>query len=491
MLIGKVWVLLPGLFCYNKDNYVVRKVMKWDKISAVIKGWKMENTILVVDDELFNLRVAQKMFGEEFDVSVASSGEEALLKVKECKPDLILLDVHMPGMDGHLVIQQLKADPQTRDIPVIFITADGNSRNELKGFREGAMDFITKPFRQEIAISRIHRILDIVSLQKMLLTELEKQTKEADQERKKVAEMSKDFLTGLNMRSSGEQKILRAMAEKAGCLAFLDVDNLKKINDTMGHKIGDKLLKTMGEILKKHEDHAIACRLGGDEFLYFMMEVTREEAEQRVNQIISDFLAAKEADASIRQASLSVGLCMCTPEDSYSDVYNKADKALYYVKQNGKAGLFFYQKEEYNLKRKSDVDMEQVMKSLKNSGSYSGAMDVEYREFAKLFEYAANLKLRYDHGFHLIMVTLDSPDDETPYIDEMERAMSCMEDSIQKSIRNLDIYTRYSSVQFLVILFEAGDTNVSLIMDRIFHNYEKEYGNSNILPSFSIGKVDG
>lgn len=450
----------------------------------------MENTILVVDDELFNLRIAQKMFGDEFDISVACSGEEALAKVNECKPDLILLDVHMPGMDGHLVIQQLKANPRTKDIPVIFITADDDSKNELKGFREGAMDFITKPFRQEIAISRIRRILDIVSLQKMLSAELEKQTKEADQERKKVAEMSKDFLTGLNMRSSGEQKILRAMAEKNGCLAFLDVDNLKKINDTMGHKIGDKLLKTMGEILKKNEENAIACRLGGDEFLFFMMDVTREEAEQRANQIINEFLAVKEADASIRQASVSVGLCMCTQEDSYSDVYNKADKALYHVKQNGKAGLFFYQKEAYDLKRKSDVDMEQVMKSLKNSGNYSGAMDVEYREFAKLFEYAANLKERYDHGFQLVMITLDAPDDETLYIDELEGAMACMEQSIQKTIRNLDIYTRYSSVQFLLILFEAGDANVNLIMDRIFSSYKKVYGDSNILPSFSVGRVD-
>ena len=450
----------------------------------------MENTILVVDDEPMNLRIAQKMFGDEFDISVACSGEEALSKVNESKPELILLDVHMPGMDGHLVIQQLKANPRTRDIPVIFITADDDSENEIRGFKEGAMDFITKPFRQEIAVSRIRRILEIVSLQKILLAELEKQTKEADEERKKVAEMSKDFLTGLNMRSSGEQKIIRAMAEKPGCLVFLDIDNLKKINDTVGHKFGDKVLKTMGDILKKHEENGIACRLGGDEFLYFMIEVSREEAEQRINQIIEEFFAEKEADASIRQASLSAGLCMCDKEENYADVYNKADKALYHVKQNGKAGFFFYQKEEYSLKRKSDVDMEQLVKSLKDSGSYSGAMDVEYREFAKLFEYAANLKARYHHGFHLIMVTLDAPDEESFYIEELENAMSCMETSIQKTIRNSDIYTRYSSVQFLIILLEAGDTNVNLIMDRIFRKYWEKYGNSDILPSFSVRKVD-
>lgn len=450
----------------------------------------MNNKILVVDDELMNLRIAQKMFGDEFDVVVATSGEEALGKVLDEKPDLILLDIHMPGMDGHLVIQQLKANEITKDIPVIFLTADDDYSNELKGFKEGAMDFITKPFRQEIAISRIRRILEIVSLQKMLFAELEKQTKEADAERRKVAEMSKDFLTGLNMRSSGEQKIIRAMAEGAGCLVFLDVDNLKKINDTMGHKFGDHVLKTMGNILKKHEQNAIACRLGGDEFLYYMIGATHETAENTISAIIHEFMEAKAADASIRQASISAGICMCSPEDSYADVYNKADKALYHVKQNGKAGYFFYQKEEYSIKRKSDVDLQQLVKSLKESGSYSGAMDVEYREFAKLYEYAGNLKIRYNHGFHLIMITLDPIEDDTLFIDELESAMGCMELAIQQTIRNVDIYTRYSSVQFLVILIEAKDPNVNLIMDRIFHNYGQMYGTDTILPSFSVAKVD-
>ena len=85
---------------------------------------------------------------------------------------------------------------------------------------------------------------------------------------------------------------------------------------------------------------------------------------------------------------------------------------------------------------------------------------------------------------------LNAPDEESFYIEELENAMSCMETSIQKTIRNSDIYTRYSSVQFLIILLEAGDTNVNLIMDRIFRKYWEKHGNSDILPSFSVRKVD-
>lgn len=449
----------------------------------------MDSTILVVDDELENLRSANKLFGEEFHIEVAKSGEEALSAVEKCKPDLILLDVNMPGMDGHLVIQQLKANEFSRDIPVIFLTEKDDVSEELRGFKEGAVDFIQKPFREEVTACRIRRILQIVSLQKLLLAQVEAQTKAADEERRKVAEMSKDFLTGLNMRSLGEQEIIREMAESDGCLAFLDVDNLKKINDTIGHKFGDRVLKLMGDILTRYNESAISCRLGGDEFLYFMSDVSFEQAEKRINQILNDFLEQKEADASIRQASLSIGLCMCKHKDSYLDIYNKADKALYHVKQNGKAGYFFYQNEDYGQIIKNDVDLEQLVHSLKASGSYSGAMDLEYREFAKLYEYAGNLKERYHHGFHLVMITVNANAD-TIRLDDLESAMSCMESAIRENVRRLDIFTRYSSTQYLVILLEAGNQNIHFIMDRIFDKFAESCHMTNIQPSFSIVKVD-
>ena len=222
--------------------------------------------------------------------------------------------------------------------------------------------------------------------------------------------------------------------------------------------------------------------------MYFCKR-TEDEVRDCVEQIIKEFLSAKEEDVAIHVASLSVGLCMSTPMDMFEDVYNNADKALYHVKQNGKSGYFFYQKEEADMAQTANVDLQKLMRSIRNSGEYLGAMDVEYREFAKLFEYVNHLSVRYDHGFHLMMITLNK-EQERMYIEEMEYAMECMEESIKKAIRNVDICTRYSSMQFLVILFEVGDENIQLVVDRMFNNFYKKYGQNNIQPVYAVEKVE-
>lgn len=130
-------------------------------------------TLLIVDDNYMNLRMAQKIFEYYYDVETVSSGEDALRVARERKPDLILLDVHMPGMDGHLVIQQLKANVDTRDIPVIFLTADDDAETEVQGLREGAQDFITKPIRKDIALQRIGKVLELDYLHKRLQAEVD------------------------------------------------------------------------------------------------------------------------------------------------------------------------------------------------------------------------------------------------------------------------------------------------------------------------------
>lgn len=294
----------------------------------------------------------------------------------------------------------------------------------------------------------------------------------------------RDFLTGLPLRNLGEVQIAEAMQEDNGCLAFIDVDNLKKINDTIGHKAGDRLLKMVGHLLQEDSPNNIICRLGGDEFLLFMSGMSKETAGEHIKKMIERFEQKKNEDASVRQASLSVGLCMTTPLDNYSDVYNKADKALYYVKQNGKAGYSFYEKGDEMKQNHVSADLMQVMDVLKTNGDYSGAMNVEYREFSRMFEYISNLQKRYAHDFHLLMITLENQMGDRLYIEELEETMSYMEMAINETIRTVDVCTRYSSMQYLVILFEAGETNVKTIADRIFYNFFKRCENRKIKPTY-------
>ncbi len=306
----------------------------------------------------------------------------------------------------------------------------------------------------------------------------------------KVPVEERDALTGLLSRSAGEVQIAEAIQDNMGCLAFVDVDNLKRINDTMGHKAGDRLLMQVGAILSECAKNSVVCRLGGDEFLLYMKDATRESAVACVESIMKQFHQKKEEDVAVRQASLSVGLCMTTPMDVYADVYNKADKALYYVKRNGKAGYCFYKNEDQIHHNHVNVDLIQVKEALKASGDYNGALNVEYREFAKMFEYVINLQNRYHHEVHLVMITLENQVGDRLYIDELEETMAYMEMAIKETIRTSDICTRYSSVQYLVILLEAGDINVKMIVERIFSNYFKRCGNKKMVPVYSAVRTD-
>ena len=153
--------------------------------------------ILVVDDNGLNLRVAEKMLEKQFKVATVSSGKEALEFVKNTIPDLILLDIHMPEMDGFEVLEILQADSEYKDIPVVFLTANEEREVEVKGFEVGAQDFIKKPFSADIMIRRVDRILELKRLQKNLQREVAKQTRRAEERRKKVERLSMQIMQTL------------------------------------------------------------------------------------------------------------------------------------------------------------------------------------------------------------------------------------------------------------------------------------------------------
>lgn len=297
---------------------------------------------------------------------------------------------------------------------------------------------------------------------------------------------SYDYLTGLPMRNRGENAIAQLMQQHRGCLVFMDMDNLKKINDIYGHKAGDRALKLLGNILKNDEDGSVACRLGGDEFLLFLPERNKEQSKEYVNRIFKEFKKETGKDVEIKAASLSAGLCMSKKGSSFEECYINADKALYYVKQNGKAGLFFYQQLQQKKIQEPGInkDLEAVAKALRESGSYSGALDLDYRDFAKIYEYMNSLGERYKHNCYLVMVTMDTLPEHVMYIESIEQALECMEKAIRQKIRKVDVCTRYSSMQYLIILFEPEESQIEKIMERIFMQYYKLYNKNLFKPRY-------
>ena len=123
----------------------------------------------MVDDNTTNLKVAASVLNPYYKLSMAKSGKQALNFLKKNKPDLILLDIKMPEMDGYQTMEEIKLNPETCDIPVIFLTADTEHESEMKGIRMGALDFITKPFEESVMLGRIEKVLMMEDVRKNLI----------------------------------------------------------------------------------------------------------------------------------------------------------------------------------------------------------------------------------------------------------------------------------------------------------------------------------
>lgn len=342
-----------------------------------------------------------------------------------------------------------------------------------------------------VSLSGIFIATGLVVLLVVTLIQTMDHIRELELARQREARESLDYLTGLPMRHKGEKLILEKMQEHDGCLGFVDMDNLKKINDVYGHKAGDRALRLVGAMLTECMENAVVCRLGGDEFLFYLPEASEAEMSMRIRKLFDSFGAAKNVTAETSPASLSCGLCMCRQGGNFEEYYIKADKALYYVKQNGKNSYRFYEELEEQQPdaqaRKNDLEV--IAGALLESGSYTGALDLDYREFARLYQYVSSLGERYRHRCYLVLVTMDAKSDQTMYIDHIDKAMECMEKAIQQNIRKNDICTRYSSLQHLIILVEAEESYIPDILQRIFMNYYDAYGRNDFLPRYEYRKM--
>lgn len=288
-------------------------------------------------------------------------------------------------------------------------------------------------------------------------------------------EQERDYLTNLWNRRHGEKLILKEMQKKGGCLAFIDLDNLKYVNDIYGHFAGDYALKMVGAVLQDVGENCISSRIGGDEFLIFFMDSSYQEAISKIEEICSKFQQQKEIELFMRETSLSIGCYMCKMDSTYQEALQKADKALYHVKQNGKKGYFFYQEDEAGEVNTSTVDLQHLMKSLQLQGNYTGAFNVNHREFSNIYRFIANIAERYDQHLELIIITVSSKKECFLDTEKQEEALYCMEKAVCETLRRVDVSTRFSSSQMLIILNNAEQKSLQQIMDRIFQKFHQQY----------------
>lgn len=221
-----------------------------------------KHRILIVDDAATNIEILNEVLGAEYDSLFAMDGATALRLAVEEEPDLILLDVVMPGLDGHEVCMRLKADARTKGIPVIFISGLSDESDEAKGLEIGAIDYITKPFSPPIVRARVRNHLQLKRYQDML-------------ERLSVL----DGLTGIANRRRFDETLdhewLRSRRQGTTMsLIMIDVDCFKAFNDNYGHAAGDECLKRVAAVLAEAVSRPgdLVARYGGEEFVVIMPE---------------------------------------------------------------------------------------------------------------------------------------------------------------------------------------------------------------------------
>jgi len=281
------------------------------------------STVLIVDDSPSNIRVMAAVLQERYRVKTATSGQQCLEMAIRHKPDLILLDIEMPGLSGYEVCRELKDMSETQDIPVIFVTGRDNIEDEEMGLRIGAVDYITKPIRPVILSARVDTHVTLKQQQDRLL---------------KMA--MHDQLTGLYNRhymlDIVDQKIARARRHHTPLSTLIvDLDHFKKINDTYGHIVGDQILEQVGEFLNKQcRTEDTVTRFGGEEFLILMEPCSLNQAHYKAEVMRHQI---SELMPSGIPVTVSIGVAELSENDTvFNDMLKRADDALYRAKALGR-----------------------------------------------------------------------------------------------------------------------------------------------------------
>jgi len=287
--------------------------------------------LLIVDDQAANIQALYRLFEADHQVFMATSGEQALLAAARHQPDLILMDVVMPRMDGHAVCAQLKAMPETRDIPVLFITAHHDAGQETRALDVGGVDFITKPINPAVVRARVKTHLTL--------------KRQSDQLRRMAF---LDGLTGVFNRRLFDDRLLMEWARAARehktlGLALIDVDHFKPYNDQYGHQAGDDALVAVAQALRGEGRRPgdVIARYGGEEFVCLLPDTEMGGAvlvANRMREAVCALAIPHETSGIAPVITLSAGVAVVRPVagSDPATLIKQADDQLYRAKAQGR-----------------------------------------------------------------------------------------------------------------------------------------------------------
>lgn len=289
-------------------------------------------TVLAIDDAKDSLMLLAFDLSESgYEVLTAESGEQAISILEEVEVDLILLDMHMPGMSGLTLLETLKKRPEYKDIPVIMLSASGQEEAIVSSLELGADDYVTKPYIPSVLLARIRNSLRFME-----------KTKQLEQ----LART--DSLTGIHNRGSFEELVSSVISQAKRkhqpiALAMFDLDYFKKVNDTYGHEAGDIALKEFANILKDcFRDYDIVGRVGGEEFAVCMPGTKIDDAFlacERCRTMLEKRTITVDYPQGMKEFNLTVSIgvtCQNIQSMTFDELLHVADNALYNAKQAGR-----------------------------------------------------------------------------------------------------------------------------------------------------------
>jgi diguanylate cyclase (GGDEF)-like protein len=305
-----------------------------DTADSSARGATARPRLLVVDDQPLNIQTLYQIFQADHEIFMATGGKQALEACLLHQPDLILLDIVMPGMDGIEVCRRLKNNPKTREIPVIFVTSQGSPDEETLGLEVGAVDFISKPVNPSVVRARVNAHL-ILKAQSDLLKSL----------------AFVDGLTGVANRRQFDERLAmewRACSRNGTSLAvaLIDIDHFKLYNDRYGHQQGDDSLTAVAKALRAGlgRAHDLLARYGGEEFACVLpdCDIAGAMAVGRgLLDAVKNLRIPHEASETADIVTVSIGVAAATPsaEITPTDLLVTADHQLYRAKLRGRNSI--------------------------------------------------------------------------------------------------------------------------------------------------------
>ena len=393
--------------------------------------------VLIVDDSPTNLELLCDLLDDVgYEVLVAQNGESAIEKVRYTKPDLILLDVLMPGIDGFETCRRLQTLPEGEDIPIIFMTALSDTANKVKGLNIGAVDYITKPFQQEEVLARIQLHLRMRSLHQSLQEEIQEHTateqalqqltasleqrideRTADlrsalqelqqahldlleREQKLHYQAFHDALTQLPNRAwfmeRLEQNIQRSSQDGhyVYVVLFIDLDRFKVVNDSLGHLVGDELLKQISvRVQDCLEENAKLARFGGDEFIVLLEDACNLNQATDLAEMVQEQLQIPFFVNGYKiYTGASIGITASSMNyRNATDVLRDVDVAMYQAKMAGRGcyRVLTYQMQQQVLSR---LHLEHELRQA-----------IESRDFQLHYQPIVDLETGELHGFEALI----------------------------------------------------------------------------------------